>query len=205
MNNNNKINYYIYKDDYFMKSIYTQVFDELPDIGAIEYIGSKSVNNSVNYTILGDREKSKNKNFEIEETEKNINRNSRNSVRGEVGFHDSYGENVIRIYANIDDIKAMVNSGLYNDIVNKIKNTKCQKFKNLLNIKGKMSLFDSYNNQEDIFVMVNNTCVWLKKRLLDTDIKTLVMILDEVNVVGIIVKEKEENFPKIIKAIAIYT
>ena len=123
METNIKINYYIYKDDKLMKSIYTQVFDELPDIGAIEYIGSKSVNNSVNYTLLGDREKSKNKNFEIEETEKNINRNLKNQIRGEVGFHDSYGENVIRIYANIDDIKTMVNSGLYNDIVNKINAT----------------------------------------------------------------------------------
>lgn len=205
MERTNKINYYIYKDDRLMKSIYTQIFDELPDIGTIEYIGSKSVNNSVNYTIMGDRDKSKNKNFELEDTEKNINRNLKNGVRGEVGFHDSYGENVIRIYANIDDVKTMVNSGLYDDIIKKIKNSKCSTFKELTSISGKMTLYNNYNNQDDIFVLVDNTCVWLKKQLLETDIRTLITILDEVIVLGIKIKDVSNSGPKIIKAIAIYT
>ena len=56
-----KIHYYIYKDDKFMREVYNQIFDELPDIGAIEYIGSKSKSNSISYKIDGCREKSKNK------------------------------------------------------------------------------------------------------------------------------------------------
>lgn len=204
MESNNKINYYIYKDDRLMKSIYTQVFDELPDIGTIEYIGSKSFNNSVNYSIMGDRDKAKNKNFELEDKEKNINKNLKNQIRGEVGYHNTYGENVIRIYANIEDVKTMVNSGLYDNIIKQIRKSKCSKFEDLVNIKGQMVLYDNYDNQEDVFVLVDNTCVWLKKQLLDTDIRVLINILDKVNVVGIIIKKETQNFPAIIKAIAIY-
>jgi len=204
MEQDKKITYYIYKDDQFMKNIYTQLFDEMPDVGAIEFIGSKSTSNSVNYTIVGDRDKSKNKNFELEDTEKNINRNVKNQIRGEVGYRNNFGEEIIRIYANIEDIKYMLNNGLYDNIVKRIKNLKCSEFEELIHIQGKMKVYDNYNNQQDIFIDVNGASVWLKKDLLDTDIKTLEMILDNVNVVGLVVKGASINSPQIIKAIAIY-
>lgn len=198
-----KVNYYIYKDNRFMKSIYTQLFDELPDIGAIEYIGSKSVNNITSYRINGSKEKGENKNCENQEK---IHKDllDKNYIRSEMDFTENHGRNVIRIYANIDDVKDMVNNNLYNTVIEDIINHKCETFKEFIKLKGKMTLYDKYSNQDDIFIKVNENCIWLKKNLLDTDIVSLINILGEVNVIGYIVNFGNEKTPVIVKAIAVY-
>lgn len=200
-----QIHYYIYKDSDFMKEIYTQVFEELPDIGAIEYIGSKSKNNSVNYKIEGGKEKSINKNYENDDAEKNLNKNTRHEIGSDICFTQSYGEDTIRFYANIDDIKTIVNSGMYTNVIEKIVNSECEKYKDFVRIDGKMQLFDGYDSQADIFVTANDNVVWLKAKYLDTDINVLTYILDKVNILGYVIKEKTEQHPRIVKAIAIFT
>lgn len=200
-----RIHYYIYKDDKFMREVYNQIFDDLPDIGAIEYIGSKSKSNSISYKIDGCREKSKNKNIESEETEKNLNLNIEHRAGGDVGFSESYGEDTIRFYANIDDVKQIVNSGMYNDIIEKIAKSSCPKYADFLHIQGNLNLYDNFEDGEDIFLNIDKYCIWLKRRYLDTDIVTLVQILGKVNVIGFVVKDETLDTPAILKTIAIYT
>lgn len=200
-----RIHYYIYKDDKFMREIYNQVFDDLPDIGAIEYIGSKSKSNSLSYKLEGCRDKSKNKNFENEESEKNINLNVGHRAGGDVCFSESYGEDVIRFYANIDDLKGIVNNGMYNEIIEKIAKSSCQKYDDCIHTYGNLKLYDNFEENEDIFLSINEYCIWLKRKLLDTSVFTLTNILGPVNVVGYVVKNKTKTSPAILKTIAIYT
>lgn len=200
-----RIHYYIYKDDKFMREVYNQIFDELPDIGAIEYIGSKSKSNSVSYKVDGCREKSKNKNIESTETEKNLNLNVEHRAGGDIAFSESYGEDTIRFYANIDDVKQIVNSGMYNDIIEKIAKSGCPKYADFLHLEGTLKLYDGFEDGEDIFLNIDKYCIWLKRKYLDTDIVTLIRILGEVNVIGFVVKDETKVSPAILKTIAIYT
>lgn len=200
-----RIHYYIYKDDKFMREVYNQIFDELPDIGAIEYIGSKSKSNSVSYKIDGGRERSKNKNIESEKNEKNLNLNIEHRTGADIGFSESYGEDTIRFYANIDDIKQIVNSGMYNDIIEKIAKSGCPKYADFLHLKGELKLYDNFEDGEDIFLNIDKYCIWLKRKYLDTNILTLIKILGEVNIIGFVVKEETNMAPAILKTIAIYT
>lgn len=200
-----KIHYYIYKDDKFMREVYNQIFDELPDIGAIEYIGSKSKSNSISYKIDGCREKSKNKNIESEESEKNLNLNVEHRAGGDIGFSQSYGEDTIRFYANIDDVKQIVNNGMYNDIIEKIAKSSCPQYADFVHIHGVLSLYDNFEENDDIFLKIDRYCIWLKKRFLDTDVVTLIKILGDVNVIGFVIKGGNESMPVILKTIAIYT
>ena len=200
-----RIHYYIYKDDKFMREIYSQVFDDLPDIGAIEYIGSKSKNNSLSYKLEGCRDKSKNRNFENEESEKNINLNVGHRTGGDVCFSESYGEDVIRFYANIEDLKGIVNNGMYSEIIEKIAKSSCKKYDDCIHTYGNLKLYDNFEENDDIFLSINEYCIWLKRKLLDTSVFTLTNILGPVNVVGYVVKNKTKTSPAILKTIAIYT
>lgn len=200
-----RIHYYIYKDDKFMREIYNQVFDELPDIGAIEYIGSKSKNNSLSYKIEGCRDKSKNKNFENEEKEKNINLNVQHRTGGDVCFSESYGEDVIRFYANIEDVKAIVNNGMYSEIIEKLAKSSCPQYEDCIHTYGRLQSYENFEDGDDIFLHVNEYCIWIKKKFLDTNIFTLVNILGSVNVIGYVIKNKTETTPIVLKTIAIYT
>ena len=200
-----RIHYYIYKDDKFMREIYNQIFDELPDIGAIEYIGSKSKNNSLSYKLEGCRDKSKNKNSENEEKEKNINLNIGHRHGGDVCFSESYGEDVIRFYANIEDVKVIVNNGMYNEIIEKIAKSGCPQYEDCIHTYGDLKLYEGFEESEDIFLNINEYCIWLKKKFLDTGVPTLINILGPVNVVGYVVKNETVESPTILKTIAIYT
>lgn len=200
-----RIHYYIYKDDKFMREIYNQVFDDLPDIGAIEYIGSKSKSNSLSYKLEGCRDKSKNRNFENEESEKNINLNVGHRTGGDVCFSESYGEDVIRFYANIEDLKGIVNNGMYSEIIEKIAKSSCKKYDDCIHTYGNLKLYDNFEENDDIFLSINEYCIWLKRKLLDTSVFTLTNILGPVNVVGYVVKNKTKTSPAILKTIAIYT
>lgn len=200
-----RIHYYIYKDDKFMREIYNQVFDDLPDIGAIEYIGSKSKSNSLSYKLEGCRDKSKNRNFENEESEKNINLNVGHRAGGDVCFSESYGEDVIRFYANIEDLKGIVNNGMYSEIIEKIAKSSCKKYDDCIHTYGNLKLYDNFEENDDIFLSINEYCIWLKRKLLDTSVCTLTNILGPVNVVGYVVKNKTKTSPAILKTIAIYT
>lgn len=200
-----RIHYYIYEDDKFMREVYNQIFDELPDIGAIEYIGSKSKSNSLSYKVDGCREKSKNKNIEDTETEKNLNLNIEHRAGGDIAFSESYGEDTIRFYANIDDVKQIVNSGMYSDIIEKIAKSGCPKYADFIHLEGTLTLYDNYEDGEDIFLKIDKYCIWLKRKYLDTNILTLIKILGEVNVIGFVVKGETSMTPAILKTIAIYT
>ena len=188
-----------------MREIYNQVFDDLPDIGAIEYIGSKSKSNSLSYKLEGCRDKSKNRNFENEESEKNINLNVGHRAGGDVCFSESYGEDVIRFYANIEDLKGIVNNGMYSEIIEKIAKSSCKKYDDCIHTYGNLKLYDNFEENDDIFLSINEYCIWLKRKLLDTSVFTLTNILGPVNMVGYVVKNKTKTSPTILKTIAIYT
>lgn len=181
-----------------------QIFEELPDIGTIEYIGSKSKNSSVDYSLEGVRGKDCNKNFNKDEADKNFNKNVKNQSMGKIDFCESYGEDVIRLYANIEDIKSIVNTGLYCDIIQNIAQNKCGKYNDIIIVEGKVQIYGEYQDKEDIFVKIENYCIWLKKNFLDTDIKIIASVTQDVKVIGYVLKEKNQASPCILKAIAIY-
>lgn len=199
-----KIHYYLYKDNDFMKQIYSQIFNDLPDIGIVEYIASKSVSNNVEYKFGGDLENIDGEDFKLDDKKCNISNRGKNEVRSEVRNSNSKGINHTRIIANIDDVKQIVNTNMYNDIINYIINNISKLNPDLCLMDGKLTLLETYDNQEDVFTIVGETYLWLKTKYLDTDIRILSNIVDTVNILGYVIKDKTLTSPKIIKVIAIY-
>ena len=199
-----KIHYYLYKDNDFMKQIYSQIFSDLPDIGIVEYIASKSVSNNVEYKFGGDLENIGGEDFKLDEKKSNISNREKNNVRAEIRNSNSKGINHTRIIANIDDVKQIVNTNMYNDIINYIIGNISKLNPDLCLMDGKLTLLETYDSQEDVFTTVEGTYLWLKTKYLDTDIRILSNIVDNVNILGYVIKDKTITSPKIIKVIAIY-
>lgn len=199
-----KIHYYLYKDNDFMKQIYSQIFNDLPDIGIVEYIASKSVSNNVEYKFGGDLENIDGKDLKLDDNKCNVSDREKNNIRAEIRNNNSKGINHTRIIANIDDVKQIVNTNMYNDIINYIINNISKLNPDLCLMDGKLTLLETYDNQEDVFTIVGETYLWLKTKYLDTDIRILSNIVDTVNILGYVIKDKTLTSPKIIKVIAIY-
>lgn len=199
-----KIHYYLYKDNDFMKQIYSQIFSDLPDIGIVEYIASKSVSNNVEYKFGGDLENIDGKDFKLDDKKCNVSDREKNNIRAEIRNNNSKGINHTRIIANIDDVKQIVNTNMYNDIINYIIGNISKLNPDLCLMDGKLTLLETYDSQEDVFTTVEGTYLWLKTKYLDTDIRILSNIVDNVNILGYVIKDKTITSPKIIKVIAIY-
>lgn len=199
-----KIHYYLYRDNEFMRQIYSQIFDSLPDIGIVEYIASKSMLNNIEYKVGGELENLGGEDVKCDEKAVSKTDRKKNDVRTELRHSNSKGINHTRIIANIEDVKQIMNTNMYNDIINYLIENVSNLNPDLCLLNGKLNLLDTYNNQPDAFTTVDEAYLWLKTKYLDTDIRILSNIVDSVNILGYIIKDKSLVSPKIIKVIAIY-
>lgn len=209
-----KINYYIYKDNDFLRSIYSQIFISTPDLGIIEYKGTnthlytkeiRGFGEEENETLLKYLEENAGANKD-EIIEKN-----KDKILSELRFSDTDGINIMREYANIDEIKRLNIEALYKNYIKEINNKSNKNDNNIININGSIEPYstDEYlkkfnKDPEDLFIKVNEDCVWLKHSLLDTDINIVANIFEKVNIIGYIISKKTKGYPRIIKAIVIY-
>ena len=197
--------YIIYEDKSFLKDIYSQVFDSLPDVGEIAYIGASTHKFSKDYSLNGENIDCK----DNKETNKDINcekgLRKENRHRAGVNILDVKEESEIREYANIKEIKEMNNKLFYKQLIRnlvyKCINKECNK---LSYIKDRIRLYDSYKEDEDIFVKMGDSCIWLKKSNMDTSIINMANIIGDVNMLGYIIKEETTSTPRVIKVLAIY-
>lgn len=94
----------------------------------------------------------------------------------------------------------------YKRIIRKLVNEcvvgKCN---NLCIIKGRVSMYDEYQDTEDVFVKMEDNCVWLKKAHMDTTALNIANVMGTVNMIGYVLEEASETSPRVIKALAIYT
>ena len=137
-----------------------------------------------------------------------MEKNTKNDARGRarINICDTSEESQIREYANIKEIKEMNNMLFYKqlikNLVNEYVNGKCN---NLCVVKGKVLIYDEYKEQDDVFVKMNNCCIWLKRQYMDTTALNLANVMGTVNLLGYVLEEESEKTPRVIKALAIYT
>ena len=79
------------------------------------------------------------------------------------------------------------------------------KCNNLCFIKDRVHMYDKYKETEDVFVKMNECCVWLKREYMDTTAFNIANVMGTVNMIGYVLEEANETSPRVIKAIAIYT
>ena len=133
--------------------------------------------------------------------------NRKNEIRQRAGVNicDSNESSEIREYANIKEIKEMNNMLFYKKLIKQLiaehMNGKCN---NLCFIKGKVAMYDSFKEDEDVFVKMENSCVWLKKSNMDTTAMNISNIMGNVNMLGYVLREESTENPRVIKALAIY-
>lgn len=205
---------YIYKDDEFIDSIYAQQFDELPDIGVIEYIDSKSVQKTQGYSSVAEYENRREnaKDFDCEKNdlvEKFGKRDeSRTRVFGEINHSDVYGNSFTRIFTNIEEIKQMKNAQNQKTVIDTlIAEANKKNVEKLINVRGKLKLYEGcFENDKfkELLVKINNDCLWLKQQYINADLELMAEVLQDVNVLAYIVSEEVTNTPRIIKALVIY-
>lgn len=185
------LHYYLYKDEELIKSIYSQIYDELPDFGVIEYFGGDTQSISGDYKAEILEEASKDKRKEL--------------IKGETRSSQTRGRAIIREYANIKEIKDIKRNIFYNNIVNKIA-VKCKddNCKELIYLNGRLERYEGYKGEQEVFLKMDDSCIWLQKELLKTDIVSISHLMGNLNVVGFVLKEQTDEMPKVIVAIAIY-
>lgn len=199
--------YFIYEDKYFLKSIYAQLFSSYPDIGQITYIGTNTKKFSKDYSLNGEEyfgeDLNKNNYKSKEDTNKNIKQDNRKKAG--INVCDSNEESEIREYSNIKEIKEMNNILFYKQMLKRIVSL-CKKssIEGVCHIKGKICMYEKYKEENDIFVKIDNCCVWLKKEYMDTTAINMNHILGEVNLIGFVLENESNVSPRVIKAIAIY-
>lgn len=198
--------YMVYLDRPFLKNIYAQLYVDFPDIGVIAYVGANTYREAYDYSVDGEQENSDESRKSLEEIKQD--KNLRNGVRGRAGmnFSTSNEKSEIIEHANISEIKDMNNMLFYKHITSGILNA-CKR-RSLSNkicyIAGRINLYDGYDkDKNDVFVNVNNECVWLKKANLDMELD-MIDVIGEVNMIGYVVEEETKTKPRIIKALAIY-
>ena len=202
----NRPYYILYEDRTFMKNLYAQLFIDFPDVGEIAYIGTSSHKISKDYSIgselnVGDDRKKSDKKLDVEKNNKKDQRQ-----RAGINICDIQEESQIREYANIKEIKEMNNMLFYKKILRKLTHVcSTKECKNLYHIKGKILMYDSYKEDEDVFVKMEGSCVWLKKSNMDITAMNMTGILGNVHMIGYIIEEETKTSPMVIKAIAIYT
>lgn len=122
-----------------------------------------------------------------------------------IGARNNNNSSVTTIseYANIIDVKDIYNKRFYHNLIENLKNKK-------INCKGvdiecgKMNCMRSEQEGIDKFVEVNGTYIWFECDKLSNDIHVLSTITDKIEVIGCVIKEKDNISPKVIKAIAMY-
>lgn len=193
MNIKKDIHYYLYKDEELIKSIYSQLVSDMPDVGIVEYFGGDTQNYTRDYKIEAfenDREKEK----------------CDKALKTEVKLCKANATAIIRESANIQEIKAIKRNTFYNDIIKEIECfCKTESYGRLVYLKGQIYMYRGYNDKNpEMFFEVRGKCIWLKKDLIKTDVVAVSNFTGDLNIIGYVFKKADKKMPEIIRAIAIY-
>lgn len=197
--------YMLYQDKPFLKDMYAQIFSDFPDVGEIAYIGASTHKFAKDYSLDGeqcnslDRKNCKDK--DIEKIKKNDIRK-----KARINIFDSNEESEIREYANIQEIKEMNNMLFYKNLVKSLINEYAEgKCNNLCVIKDRVVIYDEYKESDDVFIKMEESCIWLKRKYMDTTALNIANVMGTVTMLGYVLEEQSQSSPRVIKALAIYT
>lgn len=188
-----------------LKSIYSQLFTDFPDTGAVAYIGENTHRFTKDYFFDGEQINGKEKKKNCEEEKVDLERRADNKERAGIKVCDANETSEIREHANISDIKEISNMAFFNELTDRLtKICADNKCSNLCYMRAELQMYDSYKEGEDIFVKMSGNCIWLKKKNIETDIRAVCNMLGKVNMIGCVVNEECNARPRVIKVIAIY-
>lgn len=180
--------YYLYRDIELVKEIYSQFSNLNLDLDVIERIDAKSCSQEEGI---------------FAEPESTLGEKHNASVK--MGARTSNSSNVTTIseYANMDDVKDIRNKSFYHNLIENLSSKKVM-CKGVDIECGKINCMRKEQEGIDKFVEVNGTYIWYESDKLSNDIYVLSTITDKIEVVGCIIKQKDDFSPKVIKAIAMY-
>lgn len=180
--------YYLYRDIELLKEIYSQFSNFNLDLDVIERIDAKSCSQEEGI---------------FTEPESKID--GKGDMRIKIGARTANSSNITTIseYANIDDVKDIHNKRFYHNLIESLRNDKSHT-QGICVECGKMNCLRNEQNGLDKFVEINNTYVWFENDKMSNDIHILSTITKNIEVIGCVIKEKDEISPKVVKAIAMY-
>lgn len=207
--------YYIYLDREFLRTLFSIFKDADFNIDVFEFSvrNSYTLNNNISLDPSMERggdcedfsKKDWNKDFTSSARDSNSNRN-RFGVSYDRG--NSYNYQTERKYLNITDITDMKNMAFYHDLFEKLKSTTDRSDnKRIFKEEGfiKLNRNKEFEENNNMFFMINNSFVWYDLSKLQGDIKILSEMRCRVNVVGYKMNCLDDNESNdILKAIAIY-
>lgn len=179
--------YYLYRDIELLKEIYSQFVNLNLDLDVIERIDAKS--SSQEEGIF---------------TEPETKIDGKCDMRVKIGARTSNSSNITTIseYANIEDVKDIHNKRFYHNLIGKLKNN--VNSHGICVECGKMNCIRSEQSGLDKFVEINGNYIWFESDKMSNDINILSTITNNIEVIGCIIKDKDDLSPKVLKAIAMY-
>lgn len=209
-NRDKKAYFFIYKDAPFLKSIYSQMFADFPDIGLVAYVGANTHRVSKDYLAegenLGEKE-SGNKRLSKKHPDIELQNRSKNIDRQKAGLKvcDSKESSEIREYANIHEIKEMNNMSFYNQIIIRLIETSLSdNCTELCYIYDEIMLYEGYKEDGNVYIKMGDACVWLMAEHIVSNVESISKLIGKVHMIGYVLSPETENKPKIVKAISLF-
>ena len=207
--------YYIYLDKRFMKDIFAS--DGISDfeIDIMTYslqeeetlYNSNSLSPRVDYSKdeFNEKEKITEKNNDKKKKKGDIRERKDNSLGLSSSKANTYNKTIEKRYINIEEVTDIKNMMFFDKMIKKIE-YKCNDTSNRLILEeGIINYINNntkQNEDDDIFININNKFFWLKKSLLNCDIAILSKINAKVNICGYCLNTYTQI--RIIKVLAIY-
>ena len=205
--------YYIYIDKNFIKNIFAS--DEINNFG-IEIITysvqegetiQKSNNLSPRVDFSEDEFNEKEKILENDNKKKkrkgDIRKRNDNSLEISTSNANTYNKVIEKKYINIEEVSDIKNINFFHKMIMNIED-KCIKDKRLIHETGNIIFYKLVNNEnnDNIFLYINNKYYWIDKNLLNCDINMLIGLKSNISVCGYILNTN--TYKKVIKVIAMY-
>ncbi|MDD2627382.1 MAG: hypothetical protein PHR25_00575 [Clostridia bacterium] len=182
--------YYLYRDVDLVKEIYSQFIDLDIELDEIDHIDARTIFQEDGIFV---------------EPEGKICKENEDQ-RIKMGARSNGSTSITRIsdFSNMQDVKEIYNRRFYHKL---IENLRCKKIKCPgIHIEyGKINYMQLSSDFTEQFIEVNGTYIWFEYNRMDNNIQILSRITGEINVIGCLIKEANNDSPKIIKAIAMYT
>ncbi len=182
--------YYLYRDVDLIKEIYSQFIDLDIELDEIDHIDARTIFQEDGIFV---------------EPEGKICKEDKNN-RIKMGARSNGSTSITRIsdFSNMQDVKEIYNRRFYHKLIENLRNQKI-KCPGIHIESGKINYMQASGEVMDHFIEVNGTYVWFERNKMDNDIQILSRITREIDVIGCLIKEADNDSPKIIKAIAMYT
>lgn len=180
--------YYLYRDIELLKEIYSQFVNLNLDLDVIERIDAKSCSQEEGIF-----------------TEPETKIDGKCDMRVKIGARTANSSNITTIseYANIEDVKDIHNKRFYHNLIENLRKDK--KFPQGICVEcGKINCLRNEHDGLDKFIEINGSYIWFENDKMSNDIHILSTITNNIEVIGCVIKDKDNLSPKVIKAIAMY-